>query len=54
MDWNNHYLLKGQLALSLDTNGEAVLGRFRVRYSPELGLEIMFDAGSPMSEDEVK
>ena len=47
MEWNNHYLLKGQLALSLDANGEAVLGRFRVRYSPELGLESMFDTGAP-------
>ena len=47
MEWNNHYLLKGQLALSLDANGEAVLGRFRVKYSPELGLESTFDTGGP-------
>ena len=47
MEWTNHYLLKGQLALSLDTNGEAVLGRFRVRYSPELGIETLFDTGGP-------
>lgn len=47
MEWNGHYLLKGQLALSLDTNGEASLGSFRVKYSPELGLESTFDSSGP-------
>ena len=47
MEWNDHYLLKGQLALSLDANGEASLGRFRVKYSPELGLESTFDSSGP-------
>ncbi len=41
--WNKHYLLKGQLALPLDGDGEAELGRFRVRYSSELGIEILSD-----------
>lgn len=44
--WNKHYLLKGQLALPLDGDGEAELGRFRVRYSSELGIEILSDGRS--------
>ena len=43
MAWNKHYLLKGQLALPLDEDGEAVLGRFTVRYTSELGIEILSD-----------
>lgn len=43
MEWNDHYLLKGQLALALDADGEACLGRFRVKYTSELGLEILSD-----------
>lgn len=39
--WNKHYLLKGQLALPLDKDGEAHLGRFRIRYTSELGIEIL-------------
>ena len=41
--WNKHYLLKGQLALPLDEAGEAVLGRFKIRYTSELGIEILSD-----------
>lgn len=41
--WAKHYLLKGQLALPLDQEGEARLGRFRVRYTKELGLETLSD-----------
>ncbi len=44
--WNKHYLLKGQLALPLDGDDEAELGRFRVRYSSELGIEILSDGRS--------
>ena len=44
MEWNDHYLLKGQLALALDATGETCIGRFRVRYSSELGLEILSDS----------
>lgn len=41
--WNKHYLLKGQLALPLDEEGKAVLGRFKIRYTSELGIEILSD-----------
>lgn len=44
MEWNDHYLLKGQLALALDATGETCVGRFRVKYSSELGLEILSDS----------
>lgn len=44
--WNKHYLLKGQLALPLDEAGEAALGRFRIRYTSELGIEILSDKPS--------
>lgn len=44
--WNKHHLLKGQLALPLDNAGEIELGRFKVRYSSELGLEIISDGQS--------
>ena len=44
MEWNDHYLLKGQLALALDAEGETRVGRFRVKYSSELGLEILSDS----------
>lgn len=37
--WSGHYLLKGQVALRLDENGEAELDGQRLRYSAELGLE---------------
>ena len=47
IEWNDHYLLKGQLALALDESGEARLGSFRVRYSSELGLESAFDSSHP-------
>lgn len=39
--WNKHYLLKGAVALPLDEFGEASLGRYQVRYSSELGIEIL-------------
>ncbi len=52
MAWNKHYLLKGQLALPLNEEGEAVLGRFRVRYTSELGIEILNDrSGSDVTHD---
>lgn len=41
--WNKHFLLKGQLALPLNKEGEAELGRFRIRYTSELGIEILSD-----------
>lgn len=41
--WNKHYLLKGQLALPLDEKGESHLGRFKIRYTSELGIEILSD-----------
>lgn len=41
--WNKHYLLKGQLALPLNDENEADLGRFKVRYTSELGIEILSD-----------
>ena len=44
--WNKHYLLKGQLALPLDADDEAEPGRFRVRYSSELVIEILSDGRS--------
>lgn len=43
IEWNDHYLLKGQVALALDADGEACLGRFRIKYTSELGLEILSD-----------
>lgn len=50
--WNKHYLLKGQLALPLNEEGEAVLGRFTVRYTSELGIEILSDRlGSDVTHD---
>ena len=50
--WNKHYLLKGQLALPLNEEGEAVLGRFTVRYTSELGIEILSDQlGSDVTHD---
>lgn len=39
--WNKHYLLKGSVALPLDEHGKSILGRYRVRYSSELGIEIL-------------
>ena len=52
MAWNKHYLLKGQLALPLNAEGEAVLGRFKVRYTSELGIEILGDKpGSDVTHD---
>ncbi|HIW95917.1 MAG TPA: CRISPR-associated helicase Cas3' [Candidatus Corynebacterium gallistercoris] len=47
--WQEHYLLRGQLALPLDEEGERVIGRFRVRYTPELGLEYEIESGVGMS-----
>ena len=42
-EWVHHYLLRGQLALVLNENNEATVGRFEIRYSSELGIEIMSD-----------
>ena len=39
--WAAHYLLKGQVALRLDEQGEATLNGRRLRYSSELGLELL-------------
>ena len=41
--WSKHYLLNGQLALPLDEDGETRIGRFLVRYSSELGIEVSFE-----------
>lgn len=41
--WADNYLLRGQLALPLDPKGSARVGRFHLRYSTELGLEIISD-----------
>lgn len=40
-EWADHYLLRGQLALVLNDSNEATVGRFKIRYSSELGIEIM-------------
>ena len=42
-EWADHYLLRGQLALVLNESLEATVGRFKIRYSSELGIEIMSD-----------
>lgn len=42
-EWADHYLLRGQLALVLNERNEATVGRFKIRYSSELGIEIMSD-----------
>lgn len=42
-EWVDHYLLREQLALVLNENNEAMVGRFEIRYSSELGIEIMSD-----------
>ena len=39
-EWQEQYLLKGQLALLLNETGEATVGRFRVKYSSELGIQV--------------
>ncbi|MDT0189639.1 CRISPR-associated helicase Cas3' [Rothia terrae] len=41
--WQKHYLLKGQLALVLDQNCERVLAGKKIRYSRELGLQVLND-----------
>ncbi|MCT1585305.1 CRISPR-associated helicase Cas3' [Corynebacterium sanguinis] len=41
--WQQSNLLKGQLALPLDQHGEITIGRFTVRYTDELGIEIVSD-----------
>ncbi len=38
--WQNHFLLKGQLAMVLDENMECQLAGYRVRYSREYGLQV--------------
>jgi len=42
-EWEDHYLLRGQLALVLNESLEATVGRFKIRYSSELGIEIISD-----------
>jgi len=42
-EWGSHYLLRGQLALPLDEGGETQVGRFVLRYTSQLGIEIMSD-----------
>lgn len=41
--WQSSNLLKGQLALPLGTDGEIQLGRFTLRYTDEIGIEIVSD-----------
>ena len=41
--WTKHFLLRGQLALVLDEHGEREVGRFSVKYSSTLGIEILSD-----------
>ena len=43
VEWGAHYLLRGQLALPLDERGETQVGRFVLRYTSQLGIEIMSD-----------
>lgn len=38
--WMKHPLLKGLIAVQLDHAGEGTLGRFKLRYSQRLGLEV--------------
>lgn len=53
IEWKNSGLLKGQVALRFDDQGEAHAGRFVVRYSSERGLEVAVDKESPQrGEDE--
>ena len=42
-EWGSHYLLRGQLALPLDEGEETQVGRFVLRYTSQLGIEIMSD-----------
>lgn len=46
--WQQHHLLKGELVLLLDTNMECSLAGYRLRYSQELGLEVLREADSGM------
>lgn len=39
--WQKHFLLEGQLALILDSNGETNLCGYTLRYSKELGLQVI-------------
>lgn len=41
--WSTHYLLKGQVALRFNADGETELDGRRLRYSSELGLEQVRD-----------
>ncbi|SQG63716.1 CRISPR-associated protein [Corynebacterium renale] len=43
VSWSKHFLLKGQVALVLDEDKTARVGRFVVTYSSELGFEILSD-----------
>lgn len=44
--WQRSNLLKGQLALPLDADGEIHLGRFILRYTDEAGIEILSEGTS--------
>ena len=41
--WSKHFLLRGQLALVLDEDGQRTTGRFTAQYSNSLGIEILSD-----------
>ncbi len=41
--WQQSPILRGQLALELDEEGRCELGRFKVQYTSELGIEILSD-----------
>lgn len=42
-NWSTHFLLRGQVALCLEDDRTVRLGRFTVRYSSRLGVEIISD-----------
>ncbi|MEJ5927020.1 CRISPR-associated helicase Cas3' [Corynebacterium sp. H128] len=43
-EWRNSGMLKGQVALRFDSDGEASIGRFVVRYTDVRGLEVLDNA----------
>ena len=43
LGWARSNFLKGQLALPLDEEGEVHIGRFALKYSRELGIELLSD-----------
>lgn len=38
--WRKHHLLRGSVALGLNSEGKVTLGRFSLHYDDDLGLEV--------------